>query len=70
MIEKLSPLARGSTNTLMLPYVMRYNILGCPGKFAMMAKAFGEKVERLSELDAAKGGVRFVEHLSMTSGSR
>jgi len=32
-------------HTLMLPYIMRYNILGCPHKFAQMAKAFGEKVE-------------------------
>ena len=38
-------LAHGLTNTMMLPYVMRYNILGCPDKFAQMAKAFGEKVE-------------------------
>ena len=42
-------LAHGLTNTLMLPYVMRYNILGCPSKFAQMAKAFGEKVEGISE---------------------
>jgi alcohol dehydrogenase class IV len=57
-------LAHGLTNTLMLPYVMRYNILGCPYKFATMAKAFGEKVERLSELDAAETAVKFVERLS------
>ena len=57
-------LAHGLTNTLMLPYVMRYNILGCPYKFAQMAKAFGEKVEGLSELDAAETAVKFVERLS------
>ncbi len=57
-------LAHGLTNTLMLPYVMRYNILGCPYKFAAMAKAFGEKVEGLSELDAAEAAVKFVERLS------
>ena len=57
-------LAHGLTNTLMLPYVMRYNILGCPSKFAQMAKTFGEKVENLSELDAAEVAVRFVERLS------
>jgi alcohol dehydrogenase class IV len=57
-------LAHGLTNTLMLPYVMRYNILGCPYKFAQMAKAFGEKVEGLSELDAAERAVKFVERLS------
>ena len=57
-------LAHGLTNTLMLPYVMRYNILGCPHKFAQMAKAFGERVEGVSELDAAETAVRFVERLS------
>jgi len=57
-------LAHGLTNTLMLPYVMRYNILGRPYKFGMMARAFGEKVEGLSELDAAEAAVKFVERLS------
>jgi alcohol dehydrogenase len=56
-------LAHGLTNTLILPYVMRYNILGCPDKFAQMAKTFGEKVERLSELDGAEAAVKFVERL-------
>ena len=57
-------LAHGLTNTLMLPYLMRYNILGCPYKFVQMAKAFGEKVEGLSELDGAEMAVKFVERLS------
>ena len=57
-------LAHGLTNTMMLPYVMRYNILGCPEKFARMAKAFGEKVESLSVLDGAETAVKFVERLS------
>ena len=57
-------LAHGLTNTLMLPYVMRYNILGCPSKFAQMAKAFGEKVEGISELVGAEIAVRFIERLS------
>jgi len=57
-------LAHGLTNTLMLPYVMRYNILGCPHKFAQMAKAFGEKVEGISELVGAEIAVRFIERLS------
>ena len=57
-------LAHGLTNTLMLPYVMRYNILGCPHKFAQMAKAFGEKVEGISEMVGAEIAVRFVERLS------
>ena len=57
-------LAHGLTNTLMLPYIMRYNILGYPSKFAQMAKAFGEKVEGISELVGAEIAVRFIERLS------
>jgi alcohol dehydrogenase class IV len=57
-------LAHGLSNTLMLPYVMRYNILGCPDKFFQMAKAFGEKVEGVSESVGAEIAVRFVERLS------
>ena len=57
-------LAHGLTNPLMLPYVMRYNILGCPSRFAQMAKAFGERVEGISELVGAEIAVRFVERLS------
>jgi alcohol dehydrogenase class IV len=48
----------------MLPYVMRYNIMGCPSKFAQMAKAFGERVDGISELVGADIAVRFVERLS------
>jgi alcohol dehydrogenase class IV len=57
-------LAHGLTNTLMLPYIMHYNIMGCPGKFAQMAKAFREKVESFSVLDGAEMAVKFVERLS------
>jgi len=54
----------GLSNTLMLPYVMRYNTIANPPKFVQMAKAFGEKIEGLSELDGAERAVKFVEHLS------
>jgi alcohol dehydrogenase class IV len=57
-------IAHGLANTLMLPYLMRDNIIGCPAKFRQMAGAFGERVEALSELDAAEAAVRFVERLS------
>ncbi len=57
-------LTHGLTNTLMLPYVMRFNILGCPEKFARMAEAFGEKVGSRSVLDGAEMAVQFVERLS------
>jgi len=54
----------GLANTLMLSYVMRYNILGNPYRFAQMARAFGEKIEGFSDLDGAEMAVKFVEKLS------
>ncbi len=57
-------IAHGLANTLMLPYIMRFNIIGNPPKFAQTAKAFGVKTEGLSDLDAAEAAVRFVERLA------
>lgn len=57
-------IAHGLSNTLMLPYVVRYNIIGCPDRFAQMARAFGEPVEGRSDLDAGEAAVKFVECLS------
>jgi alcohol dehydrogenase class IV len=54
----------GVANTLMLPYAMRYNILGNPYKFSQMARCFGENIKGLSELEGAEKAVRFVERLS------
>ncbi len=39
--------AHALTNTLMLPYLMRYNILGCLDKFARMAAEAAMRVTRL-----------------------
>jgi alcohol dehydrogenase class IV len=57
-------IAHGLANTLMLPYVLRYNIIGCPEKFSQMARAFGEPTGGISELDAAEAAVKFIERLS------
>lgn len=54
----------GLANTLMLPYLMRFNIIGNPHKFAQMAMAFGEKIEGLSDLDGAEAAVKFIGRLS------
>ncbi|MCS7234291.1 MAG: iron-containing alcohol dehydrogenase, partial [Synergistetes bacterium] len=43
----------GVANTLMLPYVMEYNVVSRLEKFVKIAQALGEKVEGLSLRDAA-----------------
>ncbi|MBC7331302.1 MAG: iron-containing alcohol dehydrogenase [Synergistetes bacterium] len=43
----------GVANTLMLPYVMEYNVVSRMEKFVKIAEALGEKVEGLSLRDAA-----------------
>jgi len=57
-------IAHGVANALMLPYVMRYNLIACPEKFEDIAMALGENVNRLTEMEAALKSVESVEKLS------
>lgn len=43
----------GVANALMLPYVMEFNEMAATYRFARIAKALGERIEGLSERDAA-----------------
>ena len=54
----------GVANTLMLPHVMRFNLLGNVEKFADMAEAFGFSTEHLDDLTAAERAVEAIERLS------
>lgn len=54
----------GVANTLMLPHVMRFNLLGNVEKFADMAEAFGFSTEHLDELSAAERAVEAIERLA------
>ncbi len=46
-------LTHGRANAVMLPYVVERNRIGSPNKYARIAKAMGENIERLSAYDAA-----------------
>jgi alcohol dehydrogenase class IV len=61
-------IAHGVANALMLPYVMRYNLIACPSKFEDIAIALGENVEGLSEMEAALLSVEAVEMLAEDIG--
>jgi alcohol dehydrogenase class IV len=54
----------GVANTLMLPHVMRFNILGNVSKFAEMADAFGFSTEGLDDLTCADMTVAAIERLA------
>jgi alcohol dehydrogenase class IV len=53
----------GESNSMLLPYVMRYNVVANVEKFAEVAKALGENTEGLSLKEAAKKVVKAMEEL-------
>ena len=57
-------IAHGVANALMLPYVMRYNLIACPDKFGDIAFALGQYLEGLDDMEAAWKSVEAVERLS------
>lgn len=58
----------GVANSLLLPYVMKYNVLANLEKFAQVAKALGENTEGLSLCDAAETAVHALARLSRDVG--
>lgn len=58
----------GVANSLLLPYVMKYNVVANLSKFAEVAKAMGENVEGLSLREAANRAVVAMAELSRDVG--
>lgn len=58
----------GTVNAILLPEVMQFNIIGNPRKFAEIAAIFGEKVEGLSEREAAERSVQAIRRLKEDVG--
>ena len=54
----------GIANTLMLPHVMRFNLLGNVSKFARIGEAFGLPATGLDTLGIAEGVVAAIERLA------
>jgi 1,3-propanediol dehydrogenase len=61
-------IAHGTANAIMLPLVMRFSLIGNPGKYADIAVAMGENVEGLSAMEAAREAVFAVESLAADIG--
>jgi alcohol dehydrogenase class IV len=56
-------LPHGRANAIVLPYVMTFNLIGNPAKFALIAEAMGEEVEGLPLMEAASLAVEAVKEL-------
>jgi alcohol dehydrogenase class IV len=60
--------SHGVSNSLLLPYVMKYNVVSDLEKFAEVAKAMGENLEGLSVRDAAELTISSLAKLSEDIG--
>ncbi len=58
----------GVANAILLPSVMRFNLIARLEKFGQVAQALGEKVEKLSAVDAGKKAVEAISQLSADIG--
>jgi alcohol dehydrogenase len=61
-------LPHGAANAIVLPHAMRFLLPGAVSKFAEIARALGEKVDLLTERQAAEKAVEAVEQLSRDVG--
>lgn len=68
-LGKKAHISHGSTVTLLLPYVMEYNLIANPAKYAEVAKLLGENTKNdLSLMDAAFKSVEAVRRLASDLG--
>jgi len=58
----------GLANAVLLPYVMAYNVIGAPEKYATLAQVMGREVEGMSVRDAAEEAVDAVSQLNYDVG--
>ncbi|HFQ80043.1 MAG TPA: iron-containing alcohol dehydrogenase [Desulfobacterales bacterium] len=58
----------GLANAVLLPYVLNYNLIGAPGKYAVVAEIMGCEVENKSDREAANSVVEAVYNLNMDIG--
>jgi alcohol dehydrogenase len=60
--------AHGLANAVLLPYVVEYNIIGSPEKFAMIAQVMGYEAEGLPLREAAQLAVEAIHQLNADVG--
>ncbi|MFC1860837.1 iron-containing alcohol dehydrogenase [Chloroflexota bacterium] len=62
-LDRIAHISHGSACTILLPYVMEFNMQADPVKFAMLAGLMGEDISGLSASDAATSSVEAVRRL-------
>lgn len=62
-------LPHGDVNAILLPYVMEFNYLASPEKFAKIAEIFGEEKHTINVLNAGEKSVQYVKQLSKDIGA-
>ena len=60
--------AHGVTNSVLLPYVLEFNLISNPRRYAELAQAMGERVEGLSIREAAERFIDAIRTLSRDVG--
>jgi alcohol dehydrogenase len=63
-LGKKAKVSHGAACTLMLPHVMKFNLVANPAKFAQIAEMMGENVDGLSVMDAAQRSIEAVKRLA------
>ena len=58
----------GTISAVLLPYVMRYNMIACIDKYAIIAKAMGARTDHLSKREAADQAIDMVQQLALDVG--
>jgi alcohol dehydrogenase class IV len=64
----LLDLPHGEVNSILLPHVMRFNLIACVDRYAKIAEAMGERTEGLSVREAAEKAILAVEKLRSDIG--
>ena len=67
-VDGLLDTHHGETCASLLPHVMEFNLIACPGKYQMIAEALGEDVRGMNERAAAGAAVTAVRRLSADIG--
>lgn len=58
----------GTISAVLLPYVMRYNLIACVDKYARIAEAMGAQTGHLSTREAAEKAIEMVKELARDVG--
>ena len=61
-------LPHGVCNAILLPYVCQFNLIACPKRFADIAKALGENICGLSDVEAGQKAIDRIKALSASIG--